>query len=129
MDILKILAFSLLGAVLSILIKQLKPEFVPFVELSCVIVVFSMIYDGLKQTLTSVFDVVSYTDVVDEEYVSLLLKVLGIAVIGKIGSDVCRDAGNSVLATGVELAGKVVILTLCLPLLMSLLKLTVGIIG
>lgn len=129
MDIFKIIAFSVLGTVASLLIKQLRPEFAPFVQLSCVIVIFSMVYDGLNNSLLTVLQVVADSEAVSDGYVYLLIKVLAISVLGKVGSDVCKDSGNSVLATGVELAGKVVILAMCLPLLMNVLKLTVGIIG
>lgn len=129
MDIIKIILFSIFGAVTTLIIKQFKPEFAPFVQLSCIIIIFTLAYDGLKEMLTAVTDMISGYGVVQGEYIFLLIKVLTIAVISKIGTDVCNDSGSSVLATGVEIAGKIAILTLCFPLLINMLNLTTGIIS
>lgn len=129
MDIIKIILFSIFGAVVSIVVKQFKPEFAPFVQLSCIIVVFTLAYEGLKSILTAITDMISGSEVIQDEYIILLVKVLTIAVISKIGADVCNDSGSSVLATGVELAGKIAILIQCFPLLISMLNLTTGIIS
>ncbi len=129
MDIIKIILFSIFGTVATLIIKQFKPEFAPFVQLSCIIIIFTLAYEGLKNILTAVTDMISGSGVIQDEYIFLLIKVLSLAIISKIGTDVCNDSGCSVLATGVELAGKIAILTLCFPLLISMLNLTTGIIS
>lgn len=56
------------------------------------------------------------------EYSAILIKALGIAVLTHITAEVCRDCGNSSAASYVELAGKLEILILCLPLVASILR-------
>ena len=51
------------------------------------------------------------------EYVSILLRGVGITFIGQISSDICRDCGDISSANGVELIAKLEIVLLCLPLL------------
>lgn len=55
------------------------------------------------------------------EYSAILIKALGIAVLTHITAEVCRDCGDSSAASYVELAGKLEILLLCLPLVSSIL--------
>ena len=55
------------------------------------------------------------------EYASLMIKAVGIAVICATCGDVCRECGAASVASGVETAGNLAILGLCLPLLRELL--------
>ena len=55
-------------------------------------------------------------------YGEVMLKALGIALLAQIVSDLCRDGGESTVASIVEMAGKAVILLLALPLVESLLE-------
>ena len=54
------------------------------------------------------------------------MKILGIAVVTKIGADICTDSSNSALATVVELVGKAIILAMCLSLIKTLAELAKG---
>ena len=117
MDIIKIILISVVCAIICLIIKNFNPEFLPLVQIASLILIFTMLYDVIKQLLSSVVSIVSETNVVYDDYIFLLLKISGIAFITQMGSDVCKDSGSAVLANGVEFAGKVVIISLCLPLL------------
>ena len=62
---------------------------------------------------------------VDEATVALLLKALGICLLTQLTADVCRDAGETALATHAEFAGKVALLLLILPLFVQIVDLAV----
>ena len=51
------------------------------------------------------------------EYVSLLLRCVGVTFLGQISADICRDCGDVTSANGVELIAKLEIVLVCLPLL------------
>ncbi len=129
MNIIKIIFVSVLCAIICLIIKNFKPEFVPLVQISSVILIFTMLYDGIKQLLSLVVSIISETNVVYDDYIFLLLKISGIAFVTQIGSDVCKDSGSAVLATGVELAGKVVIISLCLPLLRGVVEMAAAMVS
>lgn len=56
-----------------------------------------------------------------------MIKIVGIAYIAEFGSEICKDAGQSAIATKIELAGKVIIAALAFPIIASLLDLIVRI--
>ena len=56
------------------------------------------------------------------EYVALM-KALGIGIVCQFTAELCRDAGEQVLASRVEFFGKVEIILLSVPLLQQLLAL------
>ena len=60
---------------------------------------------------------------INHAYLELLLKVTGIAYLVEIVKNVCMDAGNSTLASKTELAGKVSIAILAIPLITNVVSL------
>ena len=64
-----------------------------------------------------------------QEYGLILFKTLGICFLAQFAADSCRDAGESALASKVELAGKISILVLSLPLFEDIAQTALGLIG
>ena len=55
------------------------------------------------------------------EYLQIMVKAVGIALLGQFAMSACKDAGENALAFGVSLCTKAAILTAALPLLTQLL--------
>ncbi len=55
-------------------------------------------------------------------YIILMLKVLGIALITQLTADICRDAGESALAGQTEVASKIIIIAMIMPLFEAIIK-------
>ena len=66
---------------------------------------------------------------IDSQMLSVLLKVVGIAIVAEIASLVCADAGNGAMGKGLQLLAVAVILWLSLPLLNALTELVENILG
>ena len=62
-------------------------------------------------------------------YIGFLLKALGIAILTQVCADICRDAGEGGIGSGVELAGKMEILVLCLPLMEEIFSIAKNLFG
>lgn len=56
------------------------------------------------------------------KYAEVLLRALGIAVLCRICSDVCKDCGELSMAGAVEGAGKLAVLLMALPLVAEILE-------
>lgn len=55
-----------------------------------------------------------------------VVKTVGVAIVVRILSALCKDAGQSALAAKVEIVGAVLALSMCLPLLEQVLQLIAG---
>ncbi len=66
---------------------------------------------------------------IDQELLQILLKAVGIALVGEITALICADGGNSALGKSIQLLSAAVILWLSLPLLQKLLELLQDILG
>jgi stage III sporulation protein AD len=50
-------------------------------------------------------------------YVETILKIIGIAYIAEFGAQITKDAGQGAIASKIELAGKIMILVMAIPIL------------
>ena len=57
-----------------------------------------------------------------------ILKMIGLAYVCQFSSDLCRDAGYNAIASQVEMAGKISLILLSMPVLMSVIDLVVKIV-
>jgi stage III sporulation protein AD len=64
-----------------------------------------------------------------ENYINILFKALGICYITQFASDICKDGGEGALSVQVEIAGKVTLLLLALPLFEALTELVTVLLG
>jgi len=66
--------------------------------------------------LISVFEDLFILSGIDDMYLTILFKSLGICYIVQLASDYCKDCGENALASQVTLAGKLAMLSVSLPL-------------
>lgn len=50
-------------------------------------------------------------------YIETILKIIGIAYIAEFAAQVTKDAGQGSIASKIELGGKILILTMAIPIL------------
>ena len=124
MDILQIVCIGIIAVVLSSTLKAQRPE----IALQLSIVTGLLIFIIVVVKLSAVIDFLqtfSKRADIDSTYITILLKIVGIAYIAEFGAEVCKDAGESSVASKIELAGKVTIVILAVPIITSLLDLIV----
>lgn len=122
MDIFRIAAIGLCGVIVSSMVKGYKPEFSIYIVMATVMIVFILIISKLAAVfafLSAIYDQISY----GKAFFPIILKVLAVAYIADFTAQICRDSGESAIAGKVELAGKVMIFYLAVPVLMSVMEL------
>jgi len=119
MDILNIMGLALVATAICILIKQYKPEYAMLVSLACGIVIFSMIIVSLIPAFEAMTKLIKRASI-NSEYAKAIIKTLGVCYVTQLASDSCRDAGETAIASKVELCGKVYIVLISLPLFENL---------
>ena len=118
MGIIQVVAAALLAAVILVVVRQARPELA--VPLSLLVGALLLIYvlAHVAAVVRLVEDLVDRADV-EFRYVAGLLKIIGIAYLAEFGAQICRDAGEGALAAKVELAGKVFIVLLAVPIIVA----------
>lgn len=126
MEIFQIIAIGLIATILSILIKNEKPELGMYISLVAGIIIFLFMATRL-QSVIEVLNQLSNKINIDSIYLSIILKIVGIAYIAEFGAQICKDAGEGVIASKIEFAGKVLIMVIAVPILAALMDLIVNI--
>ena len=124
----KAIAASLITAVLCmILAKQGKDLVVLLTILGCVMILGSAM--GYLSQLLNFYKTLEKMIDLDGDHFQILLKVVGIGMLGETASMVCADAGNAALGKALQIFGTTLILCLSLPLFQGLLDLINSILG
>lgn len=127
MDILKIVGVGIVATTLSVVLKQQKPEFAIQVSIVTGLVILSFVIEELSYVIKVLEDLSRRADL-DSLYFSTVVKVVGIAYIAEFGSQVSKDAGESSIASKIELGAKIIIMMMSIPILMAILDLIIKII-
>lgn len=128
MEIIKFAVIGIICAILTVIVRQYRPELAVIVQLGGIAVLAIFAVEYLKNIFTEAQSFLSDISLIDDGYIKLLVKVLGIAIITKLSADICSENSSSALATVVELTGKSVILAMCLSLIKTLAELAKGLI-
>ncbi len=127
MEIIQIVSIGLIAAILSIILKEERPEFSMIISLLAGTIIFLMMISKVQAVL-QVFSNLSSKMNIDVLYLTTIFKIIGIAYITEFGAQVCKDAGEGSIATKIEFGGKILIMILSIPILMALLDLIINII-
>ena len=127
MEISKIIALGLVGTIFSVLLKKENPQIAMLVAVVTGILIFLMLCTPLGNLLVLLRKTAEQAGV-GEGYFSVVLKVIGIAYLTQFGAQLCADAGEGAIASKIELAGKVLMMTVAAPVLTGLLEMVMGLV-
>ncbi len=123
----RIVMVGIIASVLAVLLRDEKPEIAVVISIVTGLVIFVFLITKLNSVMT-VLKYFAGKANIDVLYFSTILKVIAIAYITEFGAQICRDAGESSIASKVELGGKVMIMVLAIPILAALMDIMVKII-
>ena len=114
----QIVALGLLGAVLAALLKKHTPELALLLAVAVCGAAALAAVRGVREVWAFLEDLLAAVEISSTLFLPLL-KTAGIAVVTRIGADLCRDAGESAVASAVEMAGAMGALLAVLPLMQA----------
>ena len=59
---------------------------------------------------------------INNEFLKLLIKITGIAFLTEFAVSICKDAGESAIASKVDIGGKVIIVSMSIPIIAGLME-------
>ena len=121
-------ALCVIGALLAVVVRRGSPETALLVTLAAAVAVLLFLSSALEE-LTAFLKELAENSGVSLALFGPLYKTVAIALVVKVGAGLCRDAGESALASVVETAGAVCALLVSLPLLRAVLELLMELMG
>ena len=118
MDIIKIIGIGLIAVIIVIILKQYKPIYVSICAGVIILGLVMTRLSGIIELLTELSNKVSDTN----GFLTVLIKITGIAFLTEFAVSICKDSGESAIASKVDLGGKVIIISMSIPIISALLE-------
>ena len=126
MDVIKIIGIGIISLILIIITKQYKPEFAIYISLIAGILILTLIIDKLTN-IVQLLQSISSKASINNNFLGILLKITGIAFLTEFAVSICKDSGESAIASKIEIGSKVIIIAMSIPIITSLLELVIEI--
>ena len=121
MEVVRIVMLGMTGVILGLFLKGTKPEYSIYISLAAGILIFLYMTEKLSYLFSSVLKIQEYLPL-DTEYLTTLLKIIGITYIGQFSSGICKDAGYGAIGGQIEIFTKLYIMVLSMPVLLALME-------
>ncbi len=119
MEIWQIVGLALMVTVISVVLKQIRPEIALQLTILTSALIFIVVMSKIKvivdllQNLADQANISSY-------YLLIVLKIVGVAYLAEFGAQICRDAGEGALASKIELAAKIGVIVIAIPIIVAI---------
>jgi len=126
MEIFKIIGIAFVATILCIILKHTRPEFAMILALITGILIFFLCHSKIVEVV-DVLRNLSDKAGMPSGFLSILLKVIAVSYITEFASNICKDVGETAIASKVQFAGKCSILILSMSIIGSFVDTLVGI--
>ena len=121
MNIVQVGLIGVAGVLLALQIKKEKAEIGIYLCIATSLLIFFAMFQHIETLIKMVREVEGMLNM-DVAYIGTLMKMIGITYLADFSAGICKDAGYQTIAAQVEMFGKLTILVLSLPILLTLLK-------
>lgn len=125
-DVIKIIGIGLLALIIIVILKQYKPEFAIYVSMIAGVLILVLSIQKLTGIINLLQSLANKT-YINKSFLSILLKITGIAFITEFAVSICSDAREKAIASKIEIGSKVIIIAMSIPIITSLLELVIEI--
>jgi len=116
---------ALAGAVTGLLLKRSAPE-LGFALSAAISLLAALLAAQLAGGLTELWELAQEQTGLSPAVTAPVMKCVGIGIVTRLSSDLCRDAGQTAAASAVELCGAACAMVTALPLMRSLMEMIGG---
>ena len=117
----QLIGITAIALMLAMLLKNINHAFSVVVIVCASCLLFGKVIGSLSQIIAGIKSI-SAGSGETAAYIDLMIKTLGIALISQFIADICRDSGENALAGQTEVATKILIITMILPLFEAVIK-------
>lgn len=121
MNIGALMALVIVAISFAIAIKSISPVMSNMISIALCIVIIALCIMRIGVVLDTMRQLTEYVRI-DRAYIIILIKLIGIAYICEFAAGISKDAGYSAVASEIELLGKLTMLMVSLPVLLSVLS-------
>src|SRR5699024_7013297 len=121
MDIVQIILIGIVATLLYIILKDIEPAFA-YLLLLITSIFFLVVVIQQIHLILQMNQSLRYKSQINSVFIEIILKIIVIEYITELGSNVMKDANLTFIAAKVELAGKIFILLLAVPIITTVVE-------
>lgn len=121
MEVLKIIGIGLTAVIIIIILKQYKPEYTIYISITAGAIILSMLFSKISGIILLLTDLSKKVND-SNGFLVILLKITGISLLIEFAVSICKDSGESAIASKIDLGGKIIIISISIPIISSLLE-------
>lgn len=126
MEIIQVVGLGLVVTFMILLLQEQKPMFAFLLAAFAGVFIFLALVGKITEVIQVLKNLAQQANV-NQLFLEIILKIIGIAYIAEFGAQVTRDAGQGSIAAKIELAGKVLILVMAIPIITVIIETIVNI--
>jgi len=121
MEILKIIGIGFLTLIITIMLKEYKREYSIYSVIigGAIIIFYSM--DKISSIINFLQELSAKSEY-NNAFISILLKITGISILTEYAVSICKDAGESSIANKVDFGGKIIVISMSIPIISTTLE-------
>lgn len=96
--------------------KEQKPIFAFLLVVFVGAIIFLFLVDQIYEVIR-MLEKIAVNANINMIYIETILKIIGIAYIAEFGAQITKDAGQGAIASKIEMAGKILIMVMAIPIL------------
>ena len=121
MDIIKIIGVVFISLIISVILKEYKREYVIYISIISGAIIIFLCFGKLKEIIDMLISIANKSGT-NSYFILLLLKITGIAILSEYAVSICKDAGENAIASKIDLGGKILIISISIPIISKLLE-------
>lgn len=123
----KLVGLALISTILCLIIKKDRPEMAMFIGILTGIMILLSVTYKFNFIIESINELANKANI-PTMYISLIIKLIGIAYLMEFAIQICKDCGEGNIATKLEFGGKIIVMTMSFPILISIIDMILNII-
>ena len=121
MSFVGIMFLGIAAALMAVMLKQGKNEYSVYMIVAVTVCLSFFIISGMRTILEAIEKIKTYLHF-DEAYLNTLIKIVGISYLTQFSTDLCKDCGYQALSNQLQIFGKISVLAVSMPVILSLLE-------
>lgn len=121
MDIIKIIGIAFVSVIIIVILKQYRPEFAIYASILAGVLILTLASNTLSGIIDMIKSISSKTSI-NSQFLMILIKITGIAILTEFAVSVCKDSGESAIASKVDIGGKIIIISMSIPIINALIE-------
>lgn len=127
MEVMQLIGISMISTVICLIIKKDRPEIAMFISILTGVVIMMAVVFKLNFIIDAIENLATRANI-PTMYITLIIKLIGIAYLLEFAIQLCKDCGEGAIASKLEFGGKIIVMTMSFPILLSIIEMVLDII-